>query len=96
MNRIAGIKVRTGDCINFENFPRLKMFHHQSLRHRHLVDSITSFVMKFLKMKMGEKFGFMTQNPDIPKNSFMISITSQHWIAKMERWKTFGSLVLEI
>ena len=53
-------------------------------------------VMKSLKMKMVEKFGFMTQNPDIPKNSFMISITLQHWIAKMERWKTFGLLVLEI
>ena len=72
------------------------MFHHQSSRHQHLEDSIMSFVMKFLKMRMEEKFGFMTQNPDTPKISFLINITLQHWIAKMVKWRTFGSLVLEI
>ena len=53
-------------------------------------------VMKSLKMKMVEKFGYMTLNQDTPKILFMMITTLQHWIAKMERWKTFGSLVLEI
>ena len=60
------------------------------------MDLIMNSVMKSLKMKMVEKFGYMTLNQDTPKILFMMITTLQHWIAKMERWKTFGSLVLEI